>query len=102
MGQSRWESVVNIEESPEAGRRRLSLDRRHEPQGLRRQRPARIAAAATDGGEIVTSSSVRSLLGHEPGFRFGETRTLQLKGVDGLHEISRLVVDEASPVDPDG
>jgi class 3 adenylate cyclase len=51
---------------------------------------ARIAAAAR-GGEVVTSSSVRALLGDDPEFSFGEVRTVELKGIEGLHEIARIM-----------
>jgi class 3 adenylate cyclase len=50
---------------------------------------ARIAAAA-NGGEVVASSSVRSLLGDDPEFRFTEIRTVELKGMEGVHEIARV------------
>lgn len=50
---------------------------------------ARIAAAA-GGGEIVASTAVRSLLTDDPEFRFGNVRTVQLKGLEGLHEVAQL------------
>lgn len=56
---------------------------------------ARIAAAA-NGGEIVVSSAVRSLLGDDREFEFGEVRTVGLKGIEGVHEIARLVPGTAS------
>ncbi len=51
---------------------------------------ARIAAAAR-GGEIVASSSVRSLLGDDPEFGFGEIQTVHLKGIEGLHEVAQVL-----------
>ncbi len=51
---------------------------------------ARIAAAA-GGGEVVASSSVRSLLGDDPEFAFGEVYTVRLKGIEGLHEVARML-----------
>ena len=51
---------------------------------------ARIAAAAK-GGEVVASSSVRALLSDDPEFRFGEIRTVQLKGIKGLHDIAQML-----------
>ena len=50
---------------------------------------ARIAAAAA-GGEIVASTAARSLLQDDPEFQFGDTRTVHLKGLDGLHEVAQL------------
>ncbi len=50
---------------------------------------ARIASAAA-GGEIVASTAARFLLEDDPEFQFGDVRTLQLKGLDGLHEIAEL------------
>jgi adenylate cyclase len=51
---------------------------------------ARIAAAAR-GGEVVASSSARSLLSDDPGFRFGEIHTVELKGMEGLHDIAEVL-----------
>ncbi len=51
---------------------------------------ARIAAAAR-GGEIVASSSARSLLSDDPEFGFGEIHTVELKGIEGLHEIAQVL-----------
>ncbi|MDX1469080.1 MAG: adenylate/guanylate cyclase domain-containing protein, partial [Acidimicrobiia bacterium] len=47
---------------------------------------ARVAAAAA-GGEVVVSAPVRALLSDDPRFRFGEVRTAQLKGIEGVHEL---------------
>lgn len=60
---------------------------------------ARIAAAAR-GGEIVASSSVRSLLGNDPEFGFGEIQTVHLKGIEGLHEVTQVL--PSKPVDFEG
>ena len=51
---------------------------------------ARITAAAR-GGEIVASSSVRALLGDDSEFGFGEIHMVQLKGIEGAHEIARVL-----------
>jgi adenylate cyclase len=51
---------------------------------------ARIAAAAK-GGQIMASSSVRALLADNPEFSFGETHSVELKGIGGIHEISELI-----------
>lgn len=56
---------------------------------------ARIAAVAR-GGEIVVSSSVRSLLADDDEFTFTNTQTVRLKGIEGLHETSRLLPSEAT------
>jgi len=57
--------------------------------GITVNKAARIAAAA-HGGEIIVSSSVRALLGDDPEFAFGQTHTVELKGIEGLHEITPL------------
>lgn len=51
---------------------------------------ARIAAAAK-GGQVVASSSARSLLSDDPEFRFGEIHTVELKGMEGLHDIAEVL-----------
>ena len=56
---------------------------------------ARITAAAR-GGEIVASSSVRALLGDDPEFGFGEIHMVQLKGIEGAHEIARMLPGKPS------
>ena len=55
---------------------------------------ARIAAAA-GGGETVVSGSVRAVLSGEPEVSFGEPRTVRLKGIEGLHEVSDMRRAEA-------
>lgn len=47
---------------------------------------ARIAASAV-GGETVTSSLIHDLVAHTGEFRFGEPRTVELKGVPGTHRV---------------
>ena len=47
---------------------------------------ARIASTAR-GGEIVTSQLIHDLVAHTGEFRFGEPRTVELKGVPGAHRV---------------
>jgi adenylate cyclase len=47
---------------------------------------ARVAAAAS-GGQVVVSSLVRELIGATPEFAFGETFLVELKGLEGAHEL---------------
>lgn len=54
---------------------------------------ARIAAAA-QGGEIIASDTVRSLLADDPEFRFEDPQTVRLKGIEGVHEVARLIAAE--------
>lgn len=56
---------------------------------------ARIAAAA-EGGEVVVSSAVRSLLGDDAEFSFEDPRTVRLKGLEGLQEVIRMLPKKAS------
>ena len=51
---------------------------------------ARIASAAM-GGEIIASSSARALLSDDPEFAFGEAHSVELKGIDGVHEIAEVL-----------
>jgi class 3 adenylate cyclase/ketosteroid isomerase-like protein len=51
---------------------------------------ARIASAAM-GGEIIVSSSAKALLSDDNEFSFGETRSVELKGIDGVHEITEVL-----------
>lgn len=51
---------------------------------------ARIASAAM-GGEIIASASARALLSDDSEFAFGETHSVELKGIDGLHEIAEVL-----------
>jgi class 3 adenylate cyclase len=50
---------------------------------------ARVAAAAA-GGQIVISSIVKELVGGTDEFSYGESFTAELKGIDGLHELTLL------------
>lgn len=51
---------------------------------------ARIASAAA-GGEVYVSNAVAALLGDDPEFEFGESSRVELKGLDGTHEIIPLI-----------
>jgi len=51
---------------------------------------ARITAAA-DGGEIMASSVVRALLAESPEFSFGNVTDVELKGLEGTHEVTQLL-----------
>jgi class 3 adenylate cyclase len=48
-------------------------------------------AAAAMGGEIVASNTARALLEDDPEFVFGESHSVELRGIEGVHEISRLL-----------
>ncbi len=50
---------------------------------------ARITAAG-EAGQTVVSSAVKALLSDDPEFVFGETHTIHLKGIEGVHEIAAL------------
>jgi class 3 adenylate cyclase len=52
---------------------------------------ARIASAAS-GGEIVVSSLVHQLVAQTGEFAFGEAREVELKGIEGSHQIYPVVV----------
>lgn len=52
---------------------------------------ARITAAGR-GGDITVSTAVKALLSDDPEFAFGETRSIQLKGITGTHDVSSLQV----------
>ena len=47
---------------------------------------ARVAAAAA-GGQVVVSSVVRELIGAAPEFEFGDPFLVELKGLEGAHEL---------------
>lgn len=51
---------------------------------------ARIASAA-DGAEIMVSDAVRVLLSGSPEFSFGDPTTVELKGLQGVHEIAPVI-----------
>ncbi|HUG31259.1 MAG TPA: adenylate/guanylate cyclase domain-containing protein [Acidimicrobiia bacterium] len=69
----------------------------HDYLGKTVNKAARITAAA-QGGQIRVSSSVRALLSDDPEFGFGETQRVELKGIDGLHDIASLIPGEANRV----
>jgi class 3 adenylate cyclase len=50
---------------------------------------ARVAGAAV-GGEILASSLVHDLVSSDRGFRFGDAREVELKGIDGLQRVYPL------------
>lgn len=54
---------------------------------------ARVAAQA-DGGEILASDEVRSVLNEESGIALVETAELELKGFAGLHTLWQVELDE--------
>jgi len=54
--------------------------------GMTVNKAARIAAAAS-GGEIVVSDAVRSLLSDDHEFTFDQPQKVELKGIDGFHDI---------------
>jgi class 3 adenylate cyclase len=51
---------------------------------------ARIAAQA-EGGEVLVSDAVRASVAGNPAFRFGTTRTAELKGLSGTHNMHVLI-----------
>lgn len=51
---------------------------------------ARIAAAA-DGGQIMVSDAVRVLLADTHEFSFGDTVSMKLKGLDGVHQVTPVL-----------
>jgi class 3 adenylate cyclase len=57
---------------------------------------ARIASAAA-GGEIVVSSLVHQLVAQTGEFAFGEAREVELKGIEGSHQIYPVVVSTSEP-----
>lgn len=50
---------------------------------------ARITAAGR-GGDITVSTAVKAMLSDDPEFDFGETHSIQLKGITGTHRIASL------------
>ncbi len=62
---------------------------------------ARVASSAR-GGEIVVSSLVHDLLAQTGEFDFEEPRHVELKGIDGLQEIYRLIYVSAEQRAPIG
>jgi class 3 adenylate cyclase len=59
---------------------------------------ARIAASAS-GGEIVTSSLIHDLVAHSGEFRFGEPRSVELKGVPGTHLVYPVDGSTSDPLE---
>jgi class 3 adenylate cyclase len=57
---------------------------------------ARIASAAA-GGEIVVSSLVHELVAQTGEFAFGEARVVELKGIEGSHQIYPVVISTPVP-----
>ena len=55
---------------------------------------ARVASAA-DGGEVVVSALVHALVAQTGEFRFGEARTVELKGIDGPQTVYPLAMSPA-------
>jgi adenylate cyclase len=58
--------------------------------GFAVNKAARVAAAA-GGGEIVVSSVVRELVGHDAAYAFGDSMLAELRGIDGIHELVPVV-----------
>jgi adenylate cyclase len=56
---------------------------------------ARVAAAAS-GGQIVVSSVVKELVGATSEFAYAEPFMAEMKGIEGLHELTPLQM-EARP-----
>lgn len=57
--------------------------------GVTVHKAARVAAAAV-GGQVVVSSIVRQLVGESSEFSFGEPFVAELKGIEGVHELTPL------------
>ncbi len=66
--------------------------------GLTVNKAARIAAAAV-GGQVVASSIVRELVGRTDEFSFGNPFFVELKGIEGVHELIPLNL-ESPRLDP--
>lgn len=60
--------------------------------GLTVNKAARVAAAAADGG-IMVSSTTRDLVGKMVGVRIGEPKIVMLKGLSDAHQISPIEWD---------
>lgn len=58
--------------------------------GLTVNKAARITAAA-EGGSILSSSTVKDLVGSMAGVEFGPAKNLTLKGLDGLHQVFEVI-----------
>ncbi len=66
--------------------------------GLTVNKAARVAAAA-GGGQVVISSIVRELVGRTDEFSFGDPFLVELKGIEGVHELIPLDL-ETNHLDP--
>ena len=66
--------------------------------GLTVNKAARVAAAAA-GGQVVISSIVRELVGGTDEFSFGDPFLVELKGIEGVHELIPLDL-ESGRLDP--
>ena len=66
--------------------------------GVTVNKAARVAAAAA-GGQVVMSSIVRELVGGTDEFSFGEPFLVELKGIEGVHEVFPLDL-ESGRLDP--
>ena len=66
--------------------------------GLTVNKAARIAAAAA-GGQVVISAIVRELVGGTDEFSFGNPFLVELKGIEGVHELIPLDL-ESGRLDP--
>jgi len=63
--------------------------------GLHVHMAARVANEA-EGGEILVSSLVRQIIEPRGDIEFGETRTAELKGITGVHELSQIIWNQPS------
>ncbi len=66
--------------------------------GLTVNKAARVAAAAA-GGQVMISSIVRELVGGTDEFSFGDPFLVELKGIEGVHELIPLDL-ESNRLDP--
>jgi adenylate cyclase len=62
--------------------------------GVTVNKAARVAAAAA-GGQVVVSSIVRELVGATDEFSFGDPFLVELKGIEGVHELIPLELGSA-------
>ncbi len=62
--------------------------------GFAVNKAARVTSAA-GGGQIVVSSVVRELVGHDNQFAFGTPFLAELRGIDGIHELVTVEWSEA-------
>lgn len=67
--------------------------------GFAVNKAARVASAAA-GGQILLSSVVRELVGHDPAFRFADPFLAELRGIEGVHELVPVVWSEGETGDP--